>query len=129
MPGIIGADGNITMVSGHGGILRTWTATVEKTVSEVTPFSNTTMRSHRVGLILVRGSASGVPDDSATGDPGAGAIAEGGGVITLTFATARSWSFTAAITGITGSSDKSADAAITFDFISGDADTFTESWV
>jgi len=126
MTAIIGAEGLITGTTAggiaNGSVINGWTATVSHVVSEVTPQGTTIARRFRQGLFTVAGSVTGVPDDGGTSDPEAfTAQAAGNGTLILLAQSGNSWTLTlAVISGVTLSSDKSGDAAISFDFIHGD---------
>ncbi len=126
---LIGNDGAVSLPTGHqNSIIDTWRANVINTIVEVTGFTDTTNRRHRGGLIDIQGSASGTPF-SATGDPGAAhASMVAGAAMTLTVATNATWAFTGLMSNIGLESIKLAAARITFDFTTGDAADFAETW-
>ena len=131
MAAITGNDGNVTLPTGHtGSILRVWRASVPSAVTETTGFDDTINRRHRGGLIDVQGSASGSAEDTATSDPGAVHAARiAGAPMTLTAKTGKTWAFTGLMSNITLESRKiDNEGSITFDFTTGDADDFAETW-
>lgn len=127
MTAIIGNDGAITLPSAHQGVINQWQANATSVVSETTGFANNSNRTNRLGLLAIDGTATGLPQVSSPG-PGASAIASGGAVLVLTIATACTWTFTAAFSGIRLTSNKVGDALLVFDFVNGDADDFAEVW-
>lgn len=129
MARVTGNDGNATLPSGHNGVLNTWRASYRPVVSNVTGFSDSTNQRNRVGLPAISGSASGaLAFNEGSSAPGAGSEAAGGASMTLTVATASTWAFTGAISGISIDVVKLGDTRVTFDFVGGDADDFAESW-
>ncbi len=132
MAAIIGNDGNLTQMAAHAGqILDSWRANIINSVVEVTGFGDSTNRRNRGGLINLDGSASGTPDDTATNEPGAGAVVAAGEAITLTMQSGNTWAFTAVIRNITLEATKAGGTRVSFDFTIGDvsgADSFVEAW-
>ena len=127
---IIGNDGAITLLSGtHDGSMNRWRANFASVVSEVTGFSDSTIRRNRLGMLSCEGSASGVPTFAATqSQPGVGDIVAGGSALTLTVATGCSYVLTAAMSNITHDVNKLGESTLAFDFVNGDADSLTINW-
>ena len=127
MTAIIGNDGAITMVGGHAAIVRSWRARFPRTIVEVTGFTDTALRRNRAGLVAIEGSAVATPD--TTSAIGATTIGGGGTVgFILALTAARTFTFQGLMSNVAPESDKNGQAVVTFDFVNGDSNTFTESW-
>lgn len=123
-----GVDGDFGAVTGHGGIIRTWNLNLPRPVSNVTGFGDTTQR-NRTGIPDINGSFAGVPDLAASGDPGA--LTDIGLDVDLVLTVAPSCTYTikAQLSNFTLSSDKTADAPLSWDFVGGEGDSnIVEAW-
>jgi len=137
---ITGSDGNCTLGSDNKAQFNTWSATVTRTVHDVTGFGDAGRR-RILGLLDVTGSAGGVPISNATStapDAGGGssantglqALGSTGGTITLTFdgSNTSTWAFAAVIDSIAASSTMGGDSTITFNFQMSGGAALTETW-
>lgn len=130
MAALVGSDGNFASTSAGDAFMTRWRATFSVITTEITPFSEASYVNNVGGLLRIEGSASGAPDGSGTGDPGA-AVSGINGDITLTVRStlARSWTFPALINGFSFDVNKTGDSILTFDFVSGEGATaLSEAW-
>ena len=131
---ITGSDGNCTLGSDNKAQFNTWSATVTRTVHDVTGFGDAGRR-RILGLLDITGSAGGVPiSNAASSQPDAGgglqALGSTGGTITLTFDSTNTatWSFTAIIDSIAATSTMGGDATLPFNFQMSGGAGLTEAW-
>ncbi len=126
MTAIIGNDGSIVLNTGHAIITRLWRGSFERTIVEVTGFADVNLRRNRGGNFAISGSAVGTPDTAMA--IGAMAGVAGGTSMTLQIAAARTFILTALVSNTQVESDKNGQAVVTYDFVNGDSDAFTEGW-
>jgi hypothetical protein len=137
---ITGSDGNCSLGSDNKAQFNTWSATVTRTVHDVTGFGDEGRR-RILGLLDITGSAGGVPisndsstapdaGGSSTGAVGLQALGSTGGNITLTFdnTNASNWVFAAVIDSIAATSTMGGDSTITFNFQMSGGARLTETW-
>lgn len=128
----VGNDGNITLPTGHVAVIRSWTGSITQVVTETTGFVDT-FRRYRGGVMGMEWTATGGPKfgaasmlplpESTTDVVG---MDVDGATITLTVATATSYSGTGIVRQMDISSDKLGEAALTY---SGVIDnTITQTW-
>lgn len=117
-------NGNTGNITGNGilGTLNTWSATISRTMSDVTGFADTG-RNRLLGLWDMTGSAGGVLDSTAgfaTTNQPAAMTAISGALITLQARSAGAVQNTiqanVVVDSIAMASTKNADATITFNF-------------
>tara|TARA_Y100000114_G_scaffold148834_1_gene162338 strand:- start:487 stop:882 length:396 start_codon:yes stop_codon:yes gene_type:complete len=130
MANILGFNGNCTLPTGHNATLKTWSATVSRTVHDVTALSNTGMV-RELGIQDIQGSAGGIMKDGSD-TPGffSGAQASGASAaqIVLTAATGNTITFNCVIDTITASVDVTGDAPVTFNFQMSDGNGADIAW-
>ena len=139
---IHGSDGSCTFGNDNHIAFNTWSATVTRTVHDITSFGDTGRR-RMLGLVDVTGSAGGFPvrDAGANTSPGAGAGIQAesstGGAIVLTFdadpdggsaSTALTWGFTGIIDSIAASVTMGGESTMTFNFQLSNGGALTETW-
>ena len=132
MATITGNEGSVTWISAHGGttqenILYAFDVSFANTVTEVTGYAQTKVRSHRGGLIDISGSCIGSLDSGAA--PDVDSAAAGGATIVLLAQTGNSWTFTGLISNFRFANNKRDNSmVVTYEFVGGDADVLTEAW-
>ena len=137
MTTIVGNDGDISgWPAAHGdatqaGLLYMFRLTFEQRSVETTGFTNSNVRTHRGGLLVVSGSAVGSMDNTATTSaPGVTSIAAAGAEATFVVTSGNTYAFDILLSNITVESNKRSDeASVNFDFVMGDDDTsLVETW-
>jgi hypothetical protein len=136
---ISGTDGGVTVGSSGGSgenkhsiQFNTWSATVNRTVHDVTKYGDTGRR-RVLGLLDVTGSAGGFASHSASHlalDAGAGMQAAGQAFddLVLTFFTGCTWTFHAVIDSMAATSTMGGDTTVTMNFQLADGAGLTEAW-
>ena len=136
---ISGTDGGVTVGSGSGSgedkhsiQFNTWSATVTRSVHDVTKYGDTGKR-RVLGLLDVTGSAGGFVSHSAANlalDAGAGMQAAGQSFddIQLKFFTGCTWTFHAVIDSMAATSTMGGDTTVTMNFQLADGAGLTEAW-
>ena len=135
MPILTGSDGACALATENFCVFNTWSATVTRTVHDVTGFGDTGRR-RLLGLLDVTGSAGGVAkNDAANTSPGPGAGLNAAGDvqsdITLTFdaaPTLTKWVFGAVIDSIAANVTMGGESTLTFNFQLASGSTVTETW-
>lgn len=122
MAALNGNSGNIVSTAGVIGTLNTWSATISRTMSDVTGFADAG-RNRLLGLWDLTGSAGGVLDSTAgfaTSNQPAAMTAASGATIRLQARSTSTLQNTieanVVVDSIAMASTKNADATITFNF-------------
>ncbi len=138
MAGFSGFQGSVTGASLVNGILNTWSASISRSQTDITGFSNAG-RNRVLGLWDITGAAGGVQDDTI--NPTIGMTNATGTTITLIAkndAAANSIAFNAVVDQVQLGVNKSGDATVSFNFGLASTATvstaftelpFTVSWV
>lgn len=130
MPNILGYTGNVTFPSGHAATVQTWSATVSRTVHDVTPMAAVGMV-RELGVQDVQGSIGGIMKDGSDSPGfGSGVAAAGASAaeLTLTAASGNTLAFDAVFDSIAASSTVTGDATVTFNFQMSDQAGATITW-
>ena len=136
---ISGTDGGVTLGSSGGTAenkhsiqFNTWSATVTRTVHDVTKYGDTGRR-RVLGLLDVTGSAGGFASHSAAHlalDAGGGMQAAGQSQdqVVLKFFTGCTWTFEAVMDSMAASSTMGGDTTVTTNFQLSNGGSLTEAW-
>jgi len=130
MANILGYEGDVTLPTGHALTVQTWSATVSRTVHDVTAFGNTGMM-RQLGIQDIQGSVGGIMKD-ATDTPGFGvganAIAATGVEIVLQAESGNTLTFNCVIDSIAASVSVDGLATATLNFQMSDPNGATIAW-
>jgi hypothetical protein len=134
---IIGNDGSIgtgafAAAGGNGthdGLIRQWEASFPRVATEVTGFTDTLLRQHRLGMTGIEGTLTGVPQfDAASTNPGVGDRVSAGSSTILQVAAGCSYTATLAFQNMSHSVDKTGESVLTVSFVNGVSDALTIAW-
>ena len=130
MANIVGYTGGVTLPTGHAMTVQTWSATVSRTVHDVTALGSTGMERH-LGIQDIQGSIGGIlkdGDQSPGYGAGAAGLGAGGAALVLTAATGNTLTFDVVIDSIASSVSHNGDATCTMNFQLADSDGATIAW-
>jgi hypothetical protein len=132
---LIGNDGAVTLTSGAVVQVRSYAATLERTESDLTGFSDTGRR-RRVGMLDLTGSLSGVPaiDSTATANTASFFVSTATAALTLTLfdSTTTADAKVAAnciFNGFAFNVDKVGDSTLSCNFSNGDGAAPVVTWL
>lgn len=128
---IQGTGGDVSLPTGFGAKLASWTANIDVTVVDTTGFSDNGWRSRRPTKVQLTGSASGTVDDTSLPLNGSlpsstAGLSNAKGSFTLTAATGCTYGFTGVISRVSMTRANDGKGEITFDFTS--TGTVTQTW-